>query len=93
MQEAAHTLNLQVHILSASTDQEIESAFESVAPQHIQALAVAADPFFDTRRQKLVALAARYALPTMYHFREFAAAGGLVSYGISASDAYRQVGV
>jgi putative ABC transport system substrate-binding protein len=54
---------------------------------------VAADPFFDTRRQKLVALAARYALPTMYHFREFAAAGGLVSYGISASDAYRQVGV
>jgi len=93
VQEAAHTLNLQVHILSASTDQEIESAFESVAPQHIQALAVAADPFFDTRRQKLVALAARYALPTMYHFREFAAAGGLVSYGISASDAYRQVGV
>jgi len=93
VQEAARTLNLQVHILPASTDQEIESAFESVAPQRIQALAVAADPFFDTRREKIVALAARYAVPTMYHFREFAAAGGLVSYGISASDAYRQVGV
>jgi putative tryptophan/tyrosine transport system substrate-binding protein len=93
VQEAARTLNLQVHILPASTDQEIESAFDSVARQRIQALAVGADPFFDTRREKLVALAARHAVPAMYHFREFAATGGLVSYGISASDAYRQVGV
>ena len=93
VQEAARTLNLQVHILRASTDREIESAFESVAPQNIQALAVAADGFFDTRREKLVALAARHAVPTMYHFREFAVAGGLVSYGIDASDAYRLVGV
>jgi putative ABC transport system substrate-binding protein len=93
VQEAARTLNLQVHILRASTDREIESAFESVAPQNIQALAVAADGFFDTRREKLVALAAGHAVPTMYHFREFAVAGGLVSYGIDASDAYRLVGV
>jgi putative tryptophan/tyrosine transport system substrate-binding protein len=93
VEEAARTLNLQVHILRASADREIESAFESVAPQNIQALAVAADGFFDTRREKLVALAARHAVPTMYHFREFAMAGGLVSYGIDASDAYRLVGV
>jgi putative ABC transport system substrate-binding protein len=58
----------------------------------LPALAVAADPFFDTRREKLVALAARHAVPTMYHFREFAVAGGLVSYGIDPSDAYRLVG-
>jgi len=54
---------------------------------------VAADPFFDTRREKLVALAARHAMPTIYHFREFALVGGLASYGIDASDAYRLVGV
>jgi putative tryptophan/tyrosine transport system substrate-binding protein len=93
VQEAARTLNLQVHILRASADREIESAFESVAPQNIQALAVGADGFFDSRRAKLVALAARHAVPTIYQFREFAVAGGLVSYGVDASDAYRQVGV
>jgi putative ABC transport system substrate-binding protein len=92
-QEAARTVNLQIHVLRASTDREIESAFETVVPQHIQALAVAADPFFDTRREKLVALAARHAVPTMYHFREYVLAGGLVSYGIDASDGYRLVGV
>jgi putative ABC transport system substrate-binding protein len=93
VQEAAGSLNLQVHILRASTDREIDSAFEAVALQHIEALAVAADPFFDTRREKLVALTARYAVPTMYHFREFALAGGLLSYGIDASEGYRLVGV
>jgi putative ABC transport system substrate-binding protein len=86
IQEAARTLNLQIHVLRASTDHEIDSAFETVAPQRIQALAVAADPFFDTRREKLVALAARHAVPTMYHFREYAVAGGLVSYGVDPSD-------
>jgi putative ABC transport system substrate-binding protein len=93
VEEAARALNLQVHILKASTDGEIESAFESVATWHIEAIVVGADPFFDTRREKIVALAARNAVPTMYHFREFAVAGGLVSYGNSAPDAYRQVGV
>jgi putative ABC transport system substrate-binding protein len=93
VQEAARTLNLQVHILQASTDREIEAAFETVAPQGIQALAVAADPFFDTRREKLVALAARHTVPTIYHFREYAVDGGLMSYGVDASDAYRLVGV
>jgi putative ABC transport system substrate-binding protein len=93
VQEVARTLNLQVHILQASTDREIESAFEAVAAQGIQALAVAGDPFFDTRREKLVALAARYAVPTIYQFREYAVAGGLMSYGIDASEAYRLAGV
>jgi putative ABC transport system substrate-binding protein len=93
VQEAARTLNLQVHILPASNDREIESAFESIAPQRIQTLAVAADPFFDSRREKIVVLAAHHAVPTIYHFREYTVAGGLVSYGTSASDAYRQVGV
>ena len=72
---------------------QIEAAFETVAQVRIGALAVAASPFFDTRRDTLVALAARHAVPTMYHFRECAAAGGLMSYGIDPVDAYRQVGV
>jgi putative tryptophan/tyrosine transport system substrate-binding protein len=54
---------------------------------------VGADPFFDTRRDKLVAMAARGAVPTMYHFREFAAAGGLVSYGVNITDVFREFGI
>jgi putative tryptophan/tyrosine transport system substrate-binding protein len=91
--EAAHAINLQIHVLRASTDREIDAAFETVAQRRIPALSVAADPFFDTRRDKLVVLAVRHAVPTMYHFREFAAAGGLVSYGFDNSDAYRLLGV
>jgi ABC transporter substrate binding protein len=67
--------------------------FETSLSERIAALAVGADPFFDTRRDKLVALAARQMVPTIYHFREFAAAGGLVSYGIDISDSHRQIGV
>jgi len=93
VQEAARAIGLQIHVLRANTDREIEAAFETVAQHRIAALAVAASPFLDTRRNTLVALAARHAVPTMYHFREFAAAGGLVSYGIDPVDAYRQVGI
>ena len=82
IQEAARTIGLQIHVLRASTDREIEAAFESVAQHRIPALAVAADPFFNSRRDKLVALAARHAVPAMYSFREYAVAGGLMSYGI-----------
>jgi putative ABC transport system substrate-binding protein len=92
MQEAARAVGLQIHVLRASTDREIEAAFESVAQHTILALAVSADPFFDTRRDKIVASAARYAVPTMYQFREHAVAGGLMSYGIDLPDVYRQVG-
>jgi putative tryptophan/tyrosine transport system substrate-binding protein len=93
LQEAARTLDLPVQELRASTDAEIDLAFKTVAQQRIGAIMVAAGPFFDTRREKLVTLASHYAVPMMYHFREFAAAGGLVSYGIDARVIYRQIGV
>jgi putative ABC transport system substrate-binding protein len=64
-----------------------------MSQQRISALAACADPFFDTRREKIVRLAARAAVPTMYHFREYVAVGGLMSYGIDNVDAYRQTGV
>ena len=93
LREAARTLGLQVQELRVGTDAEIEQAFETVARQHIAAVMVVAGPFFDTRRDKLVTLATRYAVPAMYHFREFVAAGGLVSYGIDSRVSYRQIGV
>jgi putative ABC transport system substrate-binding protein len=92
-EEAARALRMRVHVLRADTDADIDAAFETIARERIPALAVAAGPFFDTRRPRLVALAARHAVPTMYHFREFADAGGLVSYGTDFADVYRQVGV
>jgi putative ABC transport system substrate-binding protein len=93
VQEAAQRLGLRVLPLRANTDSEIDVAFDAMVQQRDAALAVAASPFFDTRRDKLVALAARHAIPTMFHFREFVAAGGLISYGIHFADAYQQVGV
>lgn len=93
IQEAANAIALQVIVLRADTDREIEVAFETAAQRRLPALIVTADPFFDTRRDKLVALAARHAVPTMYHFREFVAAGGLMSYGANVADAYRQAGL
>jgi putative ABC transport system substrate-binding protein len=93
MQEAARAIGLQLHVLRAGTDREIDTAFESVAQHRIPALAVAADPFFNTRRDKLAALAARHAVPAIYILRDYAVAGGLMSYGIDPSDAYRQIGI
>ena len=82
-------LGLQMHVLNASTEPEIDAAFRVQA----DALAVAPDSFFIGRSDQLVALAARHAVPTIYPFREFTAAGGLLSYGVSLPDLYRQVGV
>jgi putative tryptophan/tyrosine transport system substrate-binding protein len=93
LQEAARAIDVQIHVLNAATDRELDAVFETIAQQRIAALAVTADPFFDTRRDKLVALAAHHAVPTIYHFREFAAAGGLMSYGVDSLETYRQVGV
>jgi putative ABC transport system substrate-binding protein len=93
VQEAARAIGLPFHALRANTDPEIEAAFETATQQRIGALTVAAAPFFDTRRNRLVSLAARYSLPTMYQFREFATAGGLMTYGVYIPDIYRQVGV
>jgi putative ABC transport system substrate-binding protein len=92
VQEAARSISRPIQVAQASTDSEIDKAFEDMAQGRIAALIVAADPFYDTRSDKLVALAARHAVPTIYQFREYAAAGGLMSYGIDFSDVYRQVG-
>jgi len=93
VQKAAQAVGVQVEIFRARTDDEVDAAFAAISRQRLGALAVTADPFFDTRRDKIVALAARYAVPTMYHFREYALAGGLMSYGVDNVAAYRQVGM
>jgi putative ABC transport system substrate-binding protein len=93
VQEAARAIGMEIFDLRASDDREVEAVFDTVTQQHLPALAVCADPFFDTRRDKLVTLAARHAVPAMYHFREYAAAGGLMSYGIDISDVWHQVGI
>jgi putative ABC transport system substrate-binding protein len=79
--------------LRASTPAEIDDAFATVARDHLVALSVTADPFFDTRRDQLVTLAAQHAVPVIYQFRQYAASGGLMSYGVNLPDAYRQAGV
>ena len=93
LQHAARMANLEVEILHANTDEEIDAAFEFASQKRLEALVLAASPFFDTRRDKLIALSAGHALPTIYHFREFAVAGGLMSYGVSIPHIYRQIGV
>jgi putative tryptophan/tyrosine transport system substrate-binding protein len=91
VEEAAHVLKLEVLVLSASNDGEIDKAFETMVQQHVGALAVGAAAFFDTRRAKLLAFQSQHRLPTVYQFREYAAAGGMMSYGPNGADAYRQV--
>jgi putative ABC transport system substrate-binding protein len=93
MQEAVRAKGVQLLILKASTESEIDAAFASLV--HLQAggLVLGADPFFGSRRDQLLALAARYAVPTIYNLRESATAGGLISYGPSLAAAYRQVGI
>ena len=94
VQEAAREVGQQVVVLQAGTDREIEPAFAALVEQRARALMVGADPFFDTRRDRLdIGLAAQHAVPTIYHLREFAFAGGLMSYGASITDAYRQNGI
>jgi putative tryptophan/tyrosine transport system substrate-binding protein len=92
MREAARAIGLQLHALSAGTDSEIDAAFEATAQHRIPALVVATDTLFVTHRDKLVALAAQYALPAMYSLRDFVIAGGLISYGNDLLYVYRQVG-
>jgi putative ABC transport system substrate-binding protein len=92
-QEAARSLGVQVHILNAVTVAEIDTTFASLREQRIGMLASGADPFFLGRREQFVALAARHAVPAIYFAREFVAAGGLMSYGTSISDAYRRGGI
>jgi len=90
---AARVLGLQFLVLRAATEAEIDAAFASMAQLGGAALLVAADPFFIARRDHIVALAARHAIPAIYSVRDFAVAGGLMSYGTDFADSYRQVGI
>ena len=92
-QEAASTKGLQLSILRASTESEIDAAFATFVNLHADGLIIAADPFFDTRREQLVVPAARHRVPTIYFEREFSAMGGLISYGSSLPAVYRQMGI
>jgi putative ABC transport system substrate-binding protein len=92
-QAAARALGRNLIILNASTESEIDAAFATLVQQQAGALVVTGDPFFVSRRDRVVALATRRAVPTIYVQREFAVAGGLVSYGTSLTDAYRQSGI
>ena len=93
MQEAARPSGVQLQILKAGTESEIDAAFASLVQLQAGALVVAADPFLSSRREQLVALASRHAVPAIYAWREFAASGGLISYGPSLTSAYRQSGI
>jgi putative tryptophan/tyrosine transport system substrate-binding protein len=93
VQEAAHALGQGLVIFDGGSDEKIEAAFAALAPQHVRALLVGADPFFDTRRERLVALAEQHRVPAIYQFREYALAGGLMSYGTSITEMYRLVGL
>jgi putative tryptophan/tyrosine transport system substrate-binding protein len=93
IQGAARALAQPIHVLQVSNEGEIDAAFASAAQLRAAALLVTADPFMFSRLEQLVALATRYSIPVFYFAREFAAAGGLISYGISLAEAYRMVGV
>jgi putative ABC transport system substrate-binding protein len=90
---AAAVAGVKVQILNASTDREIDAAFMSLVQARTGALLVGNDPFFNSRIEQLTALAARYTIPTMYPLNEFVVAGGLISYGSSLLESYRQVGL
>jgi putative ABC transport system substrate-binding protein len=92
MKLSTAALGLQLEVLNASTDEEIGNAFAMVAQRSSTPLIIGPDPFYTSRRAKIVLLAARYAIPTMYILREFAQAGGLISYGPDLTNAYREAG-
>jgi putative tryptophan/tyrosine transport system substrate-binding protein len=92
VQEAARTKGLRLHVLKVSSESEIDTAFASLVQLHAGALVVGADPFLSSRREQLVALASRHAVPSIYAWREFAASGGLISYGSSLTSAFRLLG-
>jgi putative ABC transport system substrate-binding protein len=92
VQQAASARGLQLHVLKAGAEGEFDTVFASLARLQVGALVVAADPFFASRREQLVALAARHAIPAIYAFRVYTADGGLMSYGPSVTDTARQAG-
>jgi putative ABC transport system substrate-binding protein len=92
LQVAARTRGVALHVLHASTENDFDTVFASLRQLRASALIIGSDAFFSSRTQLLTALAARHAVPTIYPFREYVTAGGLVSYGESLRDAYRLVG-
>jgi putative tryptophan/tyrosine transport system substrate-binding protein len=93
LEAAAHTLGLELHVLHASSEREIDTAFETLARLRAGALVIGADAMFNSRSHQLAALTLRYAVPAIYQFREFVSAGGLLSYGSTVADTYRPLGV
>ena len=90
---AARALGLRLHVLHASADGEIDMVFANLLELRAGGLVIGSDPFFNSRSEKLAALAIRHALPTIYQYRAFAATGGLISYGGSSTEPFRQAGV
>jgi putative ABC transport system substrate-binding protein len=90
---SARTLGVQLHVVSATTDNEIDDAFASLAKLRAGGLVIGSDTFFTSKSERLASLALRYALPAVYEWREFAVAGGLISYGTDSRDAYRLAGI
>jgi putative ABC transport system substrate-binding protein len=93
LETAAQTVGRQMVVARVAAEREFDAAIASLLAQKVDALVISASPLFNSRRDQLIALAARYALPTIYQFRDSVTAGGLISYGASAEDSYRQAGV
>jgi putative tryptophan/tyrosine transport system substrate-binding protein len=91
--EAARAVDQQIHILHASGEWELDTAFATLPSLGAGGLLVGSDPYFNNQRDQIIALAARYAIPTIYEWREFTMAGGLMSYGTSITNTYRQIGL
>jgi ABC-type uncharacterized transport system substrate-binding protein len=93
LRAAASTIGQPLTFLNASTDAELDAALAALRQQRVTAMVLLGNPFFDTNRNKIIAFAAQQKLPAMYHFREYVVDGGLMSYGTSLAEAYREVGV
>jgi len=93
LETAAHTLGLQLVIVNASTDSDLETAFATLSQQRVGAVLVSNNTLYNRRTEKLAALAARHALPALFPYREYALVGGLMSYGTSLGYAFRQAGI
>jgi ABC-type uncharacterized transport system substrate-binding protein len=93
VQETARSLGLTIHVLNASTDRDLDVVFDALPRLRIRGLALQGEPFFDSRRHRIIELAERQAIPTIYAWREYVAAGGLMSYGTNLTDNYRQAGI
>jgi putative ABC transport system substrate-binding protein len=93
LQAAARTIGIELRFVTASSEREIDTAFATLAQMQIGALMVASDPFFNNRRQQILALATRLGVPEIFHQREFAFEGGLMSYGTNVAESYRLTGV